>query len=107
MNVIILQKPKFSVKKPPFSTMTAVIADLREQIQGQLAAKKNALIATEETIKKFVGERSFTDNRSPGRDGGNFGRGRGNFTPRGMGRGSRLSMADRFVDVVVRWIRLF
>merc|ERR1711997_1317296 len=36
---------------------------------------------------------------SPGRDGGNFGRGRGNFTPRGMGRGSRLSMADRLGEV--------
>ena len=57
-----------------------------------------ALIETEETIKKFVGERSFNEGRSPGdgRDGGNFGRGRGNFSNRGMGRGSRLSMADRW-----------
>lgn len=38
--------------------MAVVIADLRQHLEGQLTAKKNALNETEDNLRKYVGDRA-------------------------------------------------
>jgi len=66
--------------------MAVVIADLRQHLEGQLTAKKNALNETEETLRKYVGDRAVEGQARQGR-----GRG-GGFTPgKGLVRGRSLA----------------
>jgi len=69
--------------------MAVLISDLRQHLEGQLTAKKNALNETEETLRKYVGDRAVDGM------GGRPGRGRnGPFTP-GRELVRSKSMAER------------
>jgi len=73
----------------------AALEDLRSHLENQLAAKRDALIETESTLKKYVGERVMEE-RAMGRpgirrrpDASGEGRGLGRGLGEGRGFGDR------------------
>jgi len=70
--------------------MAVVLSDLRNHLEGQLAAKKTALNETEESLRKYVGDRAVENQSRPTV--------RNRITGPGAvttGRGGRRSLGDR------------
>lgn len=73
--------------------MAVVLSDLRNHLEGQLAAKKTALNETEESLRKYVGDRVVEAQSRPAVRNRITGPGGGVSAT--TGRGGRRSLGDR------------